>query len=88
MTVSSISRSWAVYTWVILEHHSTIFMLKGTKVPGNQIREELEITLKIIMNKLHKLKSWETQIDKLNFFLAQKKVTLKRFITLQSGDDF
>ena len=63
-------------------------MLKGTKVPGNQIREELEITLKIIMNKLHKLKSWETQIDKLNFFLAQKKVTLKRFITLQSGDNF
>ena len=48
-------------------------MLKGTKKPGNQIREELEITLKIIMNKLHKLKSCETQIDQLNFFLAQNK---------------
>ena len=52
-------------------------MLKGTKVPGNQIREELEITLKIIMNKLHKLKSCKTQIDQLHFFLGQNKGNIK-----------
>ena len=30
------------------------------------------------MNKLHKLKSCETQIDQLNFFLAQNKGNIKK----------
>ena len=72
----------------IRKHHSIIFKLEEIKAPENQIREELEVALRMMMKKLHKVRSCKIVIDKLKFFWHRIKGTLERFIILLSEGNY